>query len=167
MDWVNLKRTGRDALKKYRYVLLVLLAGLLLITMPQGDTEQAVEQTPKVSTEPADLQTSLGEILSQISGAGKVEVLLTQAAGEKTVYQTDEDRSQGEANGSIRRETVVVTNSDREVTGLIQRIDPPVYQGAVVVCQGGDSPKVKLAIVEAVASATGLTADRITVLKMK
>ena len=43
----------------------------------------------------------------------------------------------------------------------------PTYLGAVIVCQGGDSPTVKLAIVEAVSNATGLSADKITVLKMK
>jgi hypothetical protein len=39
--------------------------------------------------------------------------------------------------------------------------------GAVIVCQGADKPVVRLAIVEAVADATGLSTDTITVLKMK
>jgi len=42
-----------------------------------------------------------------------------------------------------------------------------LYRGAVVVCQGGDNASVRLAVVEAVSNATGLTSDRITVLKMK
>jgi hypothetical protein len=37
----------------------------------------------------------------------------------------------------------------------------------VIVCQGGDQPEVKLAVVEAVCDAVGLTADKISVLKMK
>ena len=165
MDWVMFKRSGWDAVKKYRYVLLVLLVGVLLMTFPAGEPqEESAALQQEIAPEP-ELQHALAEILSKISGAGKVEVLLTEAAGEKTVYQTDENR--GESNGSLRRETVVITNSQREEGGLIQQIDPPIYQGAVVVCQGGDSPQVRLAIVEAVANATGLTADRITVLKMK
>jgi stage III sporulation protein AG len=36
-----------------------------------------------------------------------------------------------------------------------------------VICQGAADPAVRLAVVEAVADATGLGADRISVLKMK
>jgi hypothetical protein len=39
--------------------------------------------------------------------------------------------------------------------------------GAIVVCQGADSPSVKLAITQAVAKITGLGTDEICVLKMK
>ena len=41
----------------------------------------------------------------------------------------------------------------------------PTYRGALVVCQGGDQAAVKLAVTEAVAALTGLTADCITVAK--
>ena len=61
----------------------------------------------------------------------------------------------------------MVTNEERAQNGLVKQVIPPVFQGAVVVCQGGDQPTIRLAIVEAVADATGLTADKITVLKMK
>ena len=103
---------------------------------------------------------------SQIQGAGKVEVMLTVAFGEKTIYQTDEHISGGE-NVSTRVETVIVTGADRSQNGLIQQINPPVYLGAIVVCQGADRSVVRLAIVEAVSKVTGLGADRISVLKMK
>jgi len=36
-----------------------------------------------------------------------------------------------------------------------------------VVCQGADRAGVRLAVVDAVKSVTGLSSDRITVLKMK
>ena len=55
----------------------------------------------------------------------------------------------------------------RKQTGLVQQVNPPTYLGAVIVCQGADSASVRLAIVEAVGSVTGLSTDKITVLKMK
>ena len=61
----------------------------------------------------------------------------------------------------------MVTGSDRSEKGLVRQINPPEYLGAVVLCQGADNAAVKLAIVEAVSKATGLSTDRITVLKMK
>jgi stage III sporulation protein AG len=64
-------------------------------------------------------------------------------------------------------ETVIITDAQRAQQGLVKQVNPPVYLGAVVVCQGADRASVRLAIVEAVANATGLGADKISVLKMK
>lgn len=149
-------------LQKYRYVLLVLLAGVLLMLLPQDTSEQTVPTEVTIEAEP-DFASELSDILSLIDGAGRVEVLLSQSAGEQIHYQIDEDRS----DSDLRQETVILTDADRAESGLVQRIDPPIYQGAVILCQGADSPSVRLQITQAVANATGLTTDRISVLKMK
>lgn len=80
------------------------------------------------------------------------------------LYQTD---TQTDSSGSVRIDTVLVSDSNREETGLLRQIKPPVYLGAVVVCQGADSSSVRLSITEAVSKITGLGADCIVVLKMK
>lgn len=163
MDWVTAKNGAMDYIKKYRYVFLILLVGIFLMVFPaQEEPEIQPQQTTTAETQP-DLQESLAAILSQIAGAGKCNVLLTQAAGEQTVYQTDEDIG----SDDIRRDTVIVTNSDRDEVGLVRQVNPPIYLGAIILCQGADNATVRLSIVEAVMSVTGLTSDRITVLKMK
>ncbi|MEE1327164.1 MAG: hypothetical protein UHS47_01310 [Oscillospiraceae bacterium] len=163
MDWVNTRDKILNFAKRYWYVLLVLVIGLGLMALPteKQDRETTVSQP---ETHPQILQQELEQILSQIRGAGKVKVLLTEITGSQIVYQTDQDR-RGEDSSNIK--TVIITDKDRNQNGLVHRVDPPVYLGAVIVCQGGDSAAVKLAIVEAVASVTGLSTDRITVLKMK
>ena len=140
--------------KKYRYVLLVLLAGLFFMMLPETAPE-TTEAPPVSIPETEDTQTRLEEILSKIQGAGEVAVMLTEASGEEVVYQSD-----GE-------DTVLVTDGQRNEQGLIRTRQPPVYRGAVVVCTGADSAPVRLAVVEAVANVTGLGTDKITVLKMK
>lgn len=166
MDWLAVKEKAGYFLRKYRYVLLILLVGIVLMCLPGGEEPEqervSPEQTDGMSATP-DPEERLRQILSQIEGAGKVEVLLTPLAGEETVYQTDEDLS---ANGD-RMETVIITDAQRAQHGLVKQVNPPVYLGAVVVCQGADRATVRLAIVEAVANATGLGADKISVLKMK
>ncbi len=109
----------------------------------------------------------LAEILSKIDGAGRVEVMLTTAFGEETIYQTDNTTDQSNESVSQNIETVIVNNSNREEYGLVRQVNPPSYLGAIVVCQGGDRPAVQLAIVEAVSKITGLSSDKISVLKMK
>lgn len=162
----NLKTKAITLIKQYKLAALILAIGLVLMLLPTGSGEEEPLLSPAVQPT-VSAEAQLESILSQIQGVGKVQVLLTVAEGERTVYIYDEDQSDTLDTGSLRREAVVVTGTDRGQTGLISQVIPPVYLGAVVVCQGGDLPAVKLAVVEAVCDATGLTADKITVLKMK
>ena len=162
MDWAALRSRGGELTKKYRYVLLVVLAGLVLMALPEGKKPEPETAAPQAEAVP-DLQTELEEILGKVQGAGKVRVLLTQREGAQTVYQTDEDSD----GTDVRLDTVILNGSDRAQTGLVRQVNPPTYLGAVVVCQGADSAAVRLAIAQAVSSVTGLTTNKITVLKMK
>lgn len=162
MDWIAAKESLSENLKKYRSILLVILVGILFMLLPEKNPETEIP-AETTAVQEADLEASLAEILSSVSGAGRVEILLTQQEGERTVYQSDDVR-----NGTdIRSDTVLVADSSRSETGLIRQVIPPVYRGAIILCQGADNPQVRLAVVEAVKSVTGLTTDRITVLKMK
>ncbi len=159
----------RQILRKYRHALLVLLVGLGLMLLPSGSggtTAQTPEPIVSPSTED-DLEARLESILGQISGAGEVMVLLTVKTGQEQLYQTDEQSNTSGDSASHQSSTILVEDGNRQETGLVRRVDPPTYQGALIVCQGGDNPSVKLAIVEAVRCVTGLGADQITVVKMK
>jgi len=160
MEWEKL----RGWIGKYKYALLVLALGLGLMLLPEKEEPQTVEPVP---TQDITMQEHLQKILSQIEGAGQVEVLLSEAQGSRTLYQMDvQIDSDGNSTATDER-TVVVTDAEHNEKGLIMRTDPPVYLGAVVVCKGADRAEVRLAIVEAVCCATGLGANQISVVKMK
>lgn len=144
-------------LKKYRMAAVVLLVGILLMLLPTSK-EEAASVSPSVPETQA-LQQELEELLSHLEGAGKVRLLLTQAQGSVTHYQVDESSS--------GFDTVLITATDRSQQGLVSQVDPPVYLGAVVLCQGAGKASVRLAVVEAVSKATGLSSSKISVLKMK
>lgn len=166
MDWKDSKDAIAQFLKKYRWAAAVLLAGLVLMALPEGETGN-VTPAPEEPARQETLQEELEVLLGKLDGAGKVKVLLTTVSGAETHYQTDEDTAKTDAGADKRTETVIITDTDRSETGLVRRVDPPVYLGAVVLCQGADRPQVKLAVVDAVATATGLTSDKIAVWKMK
>lgn len=151
-----------ELLKQYRYGVLVLLIGLGLMLIP-GETDKESDPREIIPEESADINIQLEYILSQIDGTGEVHVLLTESAGEIILYQQDTNSS-GE---TLRSEAVVITDGDRTEQGLVSQVIPAKYQGAIVVCQGGDRASVRLAVVEAVSAVTGLTSDKIKVLKMK
>ena len=156
-------------IKKYRYAILILAIGLVLMGIP-GNNNETDEDTSVSVVEPAAeplLEDKLSTVLSQVHGAGSVQVILTVAQGEEIIYQTDNEETNNTDSSSSGRDTVTVTDGQRNQTGLIRQINPVLYQGAIVVCQGADDPTVRLAIVDAVSKLTGLGANRISVLKMK
>ena len=167
MDWRRGIELAIQITGKYRYALIVLLIGIFLLCIPEKEPEELIRQTQETVQQQKTLEQELEDVLSKLDGAGKVRVLLTESSGSETYYQQDEDRMEDEGGKQIRSDTVILTDSGRGQSGLVRRVDPPVYLGAVVLCQGADSARVKLAVTEAVANATGLTTDRITVLKMK
>ena len=128
--------------------------------MIQMDAEEQIQTN-------VDLQEALTDILKKVEGAGDVAVLLTEKRGEEILYQVDEDHTSGANTDTVTRKTLIVSDESRADRGLIRQINPPILQGAVIVCQGANDPKVKLAVVDAVMQATGLPSSKICVLKMK
>ena len=160
MDRIMLREKATAWIGKYKYLLLVLLVGVGLMLIPSNSDKQDDRQTSNTVASQPSLSDELTAILSKIQGAGKVQVLLTVKAGEQIIYQVD-------SNGTDRDDTVIVTDAERAQNGLIQQVIPATYRGAIILCQGADSPSVRLAVTDAVSSVTGLDSSRISVLKMK
>lgn len=167
MDWTGDTTAVIRWVKKYRAVFLVILAGIVFMLFPAEGSSGSTTPIRMPEEASLSLQQQLEEILSQLEGAGRVRVLLTEAQGSQTHYETRQDRREEETSRQLQTETVILTGSDRSEEGLVSRVDPPVYLGAVVLCQGADSASVRLAVVDAVSAATGLGADKISVWKMK
>ena len=168
MDWTDRKEAINGFIKKFRWGFVVLLTGLFLMGMPKTNEDpQPILVEQETGDEEKTLQEQLEELLSQLDGAGKVTVLLSMESGSRTHFQADIDQTRSQDSQNKRSETVIVTSSDRNEVGLVQQVDAPLYRGAVILCQGGNDPQIKLAIVDAVSTATGLTSDKISVWKMK
>ena len=168
MDWSIIKEKVLNMIRKYRYAVVVILIGIVLMAIPGRTREKTSKMEP--ATQEVVQKTDeerLEELLSQIEGAGKVRVMLSTAAGEETLYQTNDNTSNSGDSASTRRDTVTVTDSDRMETGLVRQINPPKYLGAMVICEGADRASVRLAITDAVSKVTNLGYDCICVLRMK
>lgn len=168
MELIQLKEKVPKFFEKYKFVFIVLLIGVILLVIPDGDDETTLPAQLSEHTDAIPcIEEQLSNILSMIQGAGKVQVMLTVACGEEYLYQTNSSVSTS-ANGSEHKnDTVTVSDSQRNDSGLIRQVNPPIYLGAVIVCQGADNPAVKLAVTDAVSRLTGLGSDKISVLKMK
>lgn len=176
-DWTAWKERAGPLFDRYKYVGLVLLAGLILLLWPRGGQEvPAAAQpspTPVGSTEEdfsvAALEEKLAQTLSKIQGAGEVSVMLTVQGGSRRVLAQNSKEAR-EADGSYERqsETVVVSGGTGGGEGpvLLQQLYPR-FQGAVVVSEGGGDASVRLKLMEAVSALTGLGTDKIAICKGK
>ena len=168
MDRILIQEKLRDVIGKNKYLILILCVGLIIILLSPSKETVAEKQVISESQDNIlTVEEQLSKILSSVKGAGKVQVMLSVVSGEETLYQTNEDHTSGTDRTSVNKDTVTVTDASRNQSGLVRQINPPVYSGAVVVCQGADNPTVKLSIVAAVSKITGLGTDKISVLKMK
>lgn len=167
MDIKAFGEKTRELFGKFKYALIILLVGLVLLLLPEKK-QQVIMNTTDVKYDNQNIQLdALTKILQSVDGAGDVQVLLSTAMGEETIYQTNQDTSTSGDGNTSKTETVIITDAQRNEAGLVTQVNPPVYLGAIVVCQGADSPTVRLALTQAVAKITGLGTDNICILKMK
>lgn len=151
--------------KKYKFVLLVVLVGIILMLLPVSsqtkETEENKSQIPQESFDLAAMEQRMEEVLGKIDGVGKLRLMLTLQSGTRLTLAEDTQRDQDRT----QREIVTLNRGSGNQDIVITNRFYPVYQGAVVVCQGADSSAVRLAITETVQALTGLPSDRIRVAK--
>lgn len=162
-----------QGLGKLKYPLLVLLLGILLLLIPgkKEDVQKGETIAPEPTLGKSTLaleEARLARLLSRVEGAGQVEVMLSLSSGQETVYQTDTQIIREEDGRTQEQSNTFLYQADGDSRlPLVCRELSPVYRGALILCQGGDDPVVRLALIQAVAGLTGLGSDRITVVKMK
>ncbi len=169
-----------NILVKYKYVLLVAAVGMVLILWPFGEGEKDRQTADAAAqaepADPSEMEARLTALLSRAEGVGRVEVMLSLASDMEYVYADeytrayDESRTGEGASSSAMEESVrymTVRQEDGGETPVIRRRIYPAYKGAVVVCDGADNAGTRLKVIHAVAALTGLSSERITVIKMK
>lgn len=160
-----------NSLGRYKYVLLVMAAGALLLLLPSGERGKA-EPEPVTANAEEDfsveaLEEKLEAALSRVEGAGDVKVVLTVRSGMRRVLAQNSSLEQDGSAVQRENQTVVVSaGSGQQETVLVQQVYPQ-FQGALVVAEGGGDPAIRLKLTEAVAALTGLGADKISICKGK
>ncbi len=168
----------RKNLDKYKYVLIACCLGLILAAQPgkstisgqSGGKEQAGPAEAAQTESLQQAETRLAELLGQIEGVGRVQVMLTARRGAERNYAYNTNSREGggdvQRSNELQNELVIVSGGGTEQP-VLSSVSSPEYQGALVVCDGADSPRVLLEVTQAVKALTGIPADRIQISKMK
>lgn len=157
--------------KKYRYVVLVVLAGVVLMLLPSGKGEQQVSSDQPVNVSEAyslaETEKRLEQLLGRIRGVGQVQVMLTLKSGSSLQLAENRSTSLRDTEDRQDRDVVTLNRGSGYEDVVVTEQTYPVYQGAVVVCQGAGDSSVHLAVIQAVSVLTGLGSDKITVVQWK
>ena len=103
---------------------------------------------------------------------GNVNVILSIESGPEKVYAKEEKQSIKKSDEATKesdsegRPSIISEGSGKEVPVLVKERYPK-FRGAVVVCNGAERTDVRMSVIEAVGALTGLSSDRISVVKMK
>ncbi len=157
--------------KKYRYVALVVLAGVVLMLLPSGKGEQQVSSDQPVNVSEAyslaETEKRLEQLLGRIRGVGQVQVMLTLKSGSSLQLAENRSTSLRDTEDRQDRDVVTLNRGSGYEDVVVTEQTYPIYQGAVVVCQGAGDSSVHLAVIQAVSVLTGLGSDKITVVQWK
>lgn len=128
----------------------------------QQSTGQRVER---------ELEAELERVLSQVAGAGQVQVLLTYATTSESTPAREEkiEESNGNNEDTVSRESTVVLMEDGSggQSPLILTETAPQVEGVLIVAQGADDPVVCDALSRAAQALLQVPAHKIAILKMK
>lgn len=156
---------------KYKYIIAVIAAGLLLMSFPTGEKETGQTAPHGASFDINSFEKRIEKALSECEGVGRCEVILSIDSGPESVYAKEARESYREQESltesdSDTKPSIMSEGSGREVPVLIKELYPE-FRGAVIICDGADSANLRTRVTEAVAALTRLGTDRISVIKMK
>lgn len=122
-----------------------------------------------------NLERELEDILSKISGVGKVQVLITYSETSQVIAMHNEvtntsKTEETDTNGGTRviestdeNKEIIVDSENKPIT---EKVIMPKIEGAIVIAEGGENITIKSNIIQAVSAVTGLATHKIQVFKM-
>lgn len=110
----------------------------------------------------SDMESQLKTVLMSIKGVGKADVMLTITSTEEYIY------AETVKKGTSQSETgYVMIDNGSQKEALVKKIKNPSIGGVVIVCEGGDDPRICEKIYRAVSTALNISTSKIYVTKMK
>lgn len=129
----------------------------------------------EISYEESSLETKLKNILSNISGVGNVDVLITYNETEELIpiyNETDKKSTTNETDSNGGTRVIEEIDTSKEVIYqneeiIVQKKISPKIEGAIITASGASNALVKTNIIQAVEAATGLATHKIQVFEKK
>ncbi len=164
----------KELAKKPFFLKAAVAAGLLMIILilvsdfnKEEEKERSDADVNVLSFTSAELyadetEKRLCETLTEIEGVGKAKVMLTITSTEEYVYAESVKSGTSQTENSY-----VIIDKGSQKEALVKKINNPAISGVLIVCEGGDDPKVCERIYNAVSTALNIPTNKIYVAEMK
>ena len=161
-----MKEKWFTVMSRYKFPAIMLLLGVVLMLLPLGKkTAVATQETPSQEFDLAAMERQMEEIVGCIDGVGRVKVMLTLRTGPTLSLASDKDETLRDAEMRTENQILKLNRGSGMQEVVITQQRYPVFQGAVIVCDGAGNSAVRLQVTEAVSVLTSLSSDKITVAK--
>lgn len=181
-----LKKTNNNEF--IRNILIIFIIGIMIFILADmlnagkkktiDNRENSVEE-PAYSI-PSDystvLEKKLEEILSQLKGVGKVNVMITLEETTEIVpafnttknnETTKETDSQGGTREIVREDMTIQVVTGDEGSPIVLKEIKPTIKGVIVIAEGAEDLSVKEMLYEAVKTVLGIPGNRVEVYSSK
>jgi stage III sporulation protein AG len=127
-----------------------------------GNSKTEASQESNGDTLNSNLESKLSTILSNISGISEVSVVFTysQDSTSNPVYNTKEQEKAGE---KTTEKSVAYNEKSGVKTAIIQSVEMPKIEGAIVVAKGADTVEMRSKIATAIATVTNIAVYKVQV----
>lgn len=146
--------------KNNALMVVILIIGVIIMMSGGGKKSE-----PKMRKDMEEISCSdeLKEILSDIEGVGRVNVMITYyGSSEKDIaYETKTNTQDGERTSEDKKAVI------SDGTPMIVREMYPKVKGVVVTAQGADNAAIKRKLTEAVVAALDVPEYRVCICKSK
>lgn len=146
-------------------ILLIFLSGL------SSDKEAKEEKPNEFSAEEyrLSLEDGIEKIVKDITGSGKVEVVVTLESSIRYSYAESVEETKAEKNdkesqsldNELKEGYITVKTADGGEEALLVTARMPEIRGIAIVCEGGDNEIINQKIQNAVMAALNITSKRV------
>ncbi|MBO5926622.1 MAG: hypothetical protein J6Q38_03585 [Clostridia bacterium] len=156
---------SKKSFLKKEYLLIIILTALVVVIFLSGQDlnfnliDKGESGDDSYVT---NLQNSLKNVLSDVDGAGKINVLITVDGSEEEVVLKNVETAVDNGVKTTVESIVLVGGKP-----YVIKVNNPKVLGVVVVCEGADVVDVKLKIIEIVTTTLKVDADSVRIIKMK
>lgn len=159
---MNNKKSFKDLLKKVKpeYLMIAAAAVIVLILFGSSFVKTQTEKDYNVNDYVDMLETKLSDRLSELDGAGKVNVIISVKSGMRSEIATEK---QVGGIGDRTTETPVLISGKPLVLGEIY----PEICGVIIMAKGAENIKVRLSLITAAQTFLDVSSDKIQVLPMR
>lgn len=172
----QIKTIFSDSKKRVKLIAFMGFAAIILILISElipkntkGSTDSETPKTDSVSLVKDNTEKTekrLAELLSDIKGVGKTELILSVEGSEEYIYaeetETSADKNDSETSEKYKNKLFVTERSGSK-EALVKKIINPRFNGALVICDGGGDPLVRERVIKAVSAALDLPTSKICV----